>query len=65
MPERRKAKGPNPMDEENFPTDNPTRRAVDREMREPSNIRGPAEPIPRRKPPIHEAGDEDGRPSED
>lgn len=65
MPERRKGKGPSPMDEENFPTDNPTRRAVDREMREPSNVRGPTDPIPRRRPPLQEAEEEGGRSSEE
>lgn len=59
MPEgakkRRDASGQNPMDEENFPTRSPTRDAVEREMREPSNVRGPAHPTPARKPPIHEA----------
>lgn len=60
MPERRRRsseadQGPNPMEEENFPTESPTRRAVERDMREPSNIRGPSEPIPRRRPPIQEA----------
>ena len=60
MPERRRkpsdaSQGPNPMEEENFPTDSPTRRAVERDMREPSNVRGPSDPIPRRRPPIQEA----------
>ncbi len=55
MPRRK----PSPMDEENFPTRSPTRDAVEREMQEPGNIRGPTEPIPKRKPPIHDLEDAD------
>lgn len=44
----------NPMDEENFPDRSPTRDAVEREMDEPSNLRGPAHPKPRREPPTYE-----------
>ena len=46
------------MDEENFPERSPTRDAVEREMREPSNVRGSNEPVPRREPPAKEAADE-------
>ena len=62
MPYRKRkgtAAGPNPMDEENFPTRSPTRDAVEREMREPSNVRGPADPAPRRAPPAKEMDGED------
>jgi len=56
---------PNPMEEENFPTESPTRRAVERDMREPSNVRGPSSPIPRRDPPLKEAEDrEEAEPKE-
>lgn len=53
----RRTKGQNPMHEENFPTHSPTRDAVERDMREPSNLRGPAQPPPQRRPPLKEAGD--------
>ena len=62
MPSRRRkdaAPGPNPMHEENFPTRSPTRDAVEREMREPSNVRGPSDPAPRRVPPLKEMDGED------
>lgn len=58
IPKKKRAGSPNPMDEENFPTNNPTRRAVERDMKEPSNVRGPSDPTPHKKPPIQEAGDE-------
>ena len=61
MPRRK----PSPMDEENFPTRSPTRDAVEREMREPSNVRGPAEPAPKRKPPVREMREEEGAADED
>ncbi|HVM45797.1 MAG TPA: hypothetical protein VM582_07660 [Candidatus Thermoplasmatota archaeon] len=54
-PRRRRTSSPNPMEEENFPTRSPTRDAVEREMREPSNVRGPSSPVPRREPPAKEA----------
>ncbi|HET6404786.1 MAG TPA: hypothetical protein VFH78_09065 [Candidatus Thermoplasmatota archaeon] len=58
-PVRRKASGNvDPTAEENFP-DNPTRRAADREMNEPANLRPSARPLPRREPPAREL-DEDG-----
>lgn len=50
---RRKASTPNPMDEENFP-DNPTRRSADKHMAEPRNIPGSADPLPRKRAPVHE-----------
>lgn len=45
---------PNPMEEANFPEDSPTRRAVEREMREPANVRPSGSPLPRQRPPIQE-----------
>lgn len=54
-------------EEENFPKRSPTRDAVEREMREPSNLRGPA-PAKRRMPPMKEAGEAqlgDGSPAVD
>lgn len=56
-PERRRLKPQNPMDEENFPERSPTRDAVEREMQEPGNIRGPARPLPQKRPPLQEVGD--------
>lgn len=54
-PRRRKASSPNPMEEENFPTSSPTRRAVEREMDEPSNLRGPSDPVgDEDHPPVYE-----------
>ena len=65
-PRRRRAAGPNPMDEENFPPRSPTRDAVEREMREPSNVRGSHEPVPRREPPAKEVeAKEEGDSAED
>ncbi len=61
MPRRK----PSPMDEENFPTRSPTRDAVEREMREPSNVRGPGDPAPKRKPPVREMREEEGAADED
>lgn len=61
MPRRK----PNPMEEENFPTRSPTRDAVEREMREPGNLHGPAEPAPRRKPPVKDMREEEGAGDED
>lgn len=58
-PRRRKAHGQNPMDEENFPDRSPTRDAVEREMREPGNLRGPASGAPRRTPPTKELDEEE------
>lgn len=52
MPEKKqKSEGSGPMDEENFPTNNPTRRAADKHMDEPSNVRGPTNPTPSRVKP--------------
>lgn len=48
---------PNPMDEENFPPNNPTRRSAEKHMNEPSNVRGSQDPVPRRMP-TTEAGGE-------
>lgn len=62
MPDRKRRApdaSPNPMEEENFPTRSPTRDAVEREMQEPSNIRGPAQPAPRKTPPTQEAPEGD------
>lgn len=60
QPARRRKDAPiSPMEEENFP-DSPQRRAADREMDEPSNLRPSADPIPRRRAPAREAEDEDG-----
>lgn len=56
-PTRRRAKPQNPMEEENFPSHSPTRDAVEREMREPGNVRGPTRPTPEKRPPLKEAGD--------
>ena len=48
------------MEEENFPGRSPTRDAVEQKMQEPSNVRGPTDPIPREEPPRKEAtGDEE------
>lgn len=64
MPDEKQQKGnsqPNPMDEENFPPNSPTRRAVNREMDEPSNVRGPSKPTPdKTKPSPAEIGDSSG-----
>lgn len=49
--------GPNPMDEENFPRNNPTRKSADKNMREPSNVRGSKDPVPDKPQPIQEAGE--------
>lgn len=49
--------GPNPMEEENFPTNNPTRKSADKNMREPSNVRGSRDPVPDKGVPNKEAGD--------
>lgn len=43
-------------DEENFPRRSPTRDAVDREMKEPRNLREPAQPKPKKSPPTREMG---------
>lgn len=53
-------------EEENFPRRSPTRDAVEREMREPSNLRAPA-PKRRQMPSVKEAEDElgDGSPAVD
>lgn len=51
--------GPDPMEEENFPQNNPTRKSADKHMREPSNVRGSRDPVPRKPQPIHEAGGEE------
>lgn len=51
--------GPNPMEEENFPRNNPTRKSADKNMREPSNVRGSQDPVPRRMPTTEAGGDED------
>lgn len=56
-PKRRGMKPQNPMEEENFPPRSPTRDAVEREMREPGNVRGPARPTPEKRPPLKEVGD--------
>lgn len=47
-----------PTQEENFP-DNPTRRAADREMNEPSNLRPSARPTPRSDVPVRELEEEE------
>ena len=54
--------GPDPMGEENFPRNNPTRRSADEKMSEPSNVRPSNDPLPRRTPPTQEgaAGSEGG-----
>lgn len=57
-PKRRHLKPQNPMEEENFPEHSPTRDAVEREMREPGNVRGPTRPVPRTRPPLPEASDD-------
>lgn len=55
MPEEEEQKkqspATNPMEEENFPPKSPTRRAVERQMDEPSNVRGPTNPTPSRMKP--------------
>jgi hypothetical protein len=48
---------PDPMDEENFPPNNPTRKSAEKHMNEPSNVRGSRDPVPKRLP-TTEAGDE-------
>jgi len=50
--------GPNPMDEENFPRNNPTRKSADKHMSEPSNVRGSRDPVPRRMPVTEAEGGE-------
>ena len=49
-PVRRAARmpSPNPMDEENFPPNNPTRKSAEKHMNEPSNVRGSRDPVPKR-----------------
>lgn len=47
MPERRRPRAGEPMEEENFPTRSPTRDAVEREMDEPGNLQG-SHPIHRK-----------------
>lgn len=59
LPQRKKAPSQNPMEEENFPSRSPTRDAVEREMREPGNLRGPASPTPRKSPPMKELDEEE------
>lgn len=41
---------PDPMDEENFPPNNPARKSAEKHMNEPSNVRGSREPVPKRLP---------------
>lgn len=50
---------PNPMDEENFPPNNPTRKSAEKHMNEPSNVRGSKEPVPKRLPTTE--ADEEGK----
>lgn len=64
MPEEKQqsgGSGSNPMEEENFPVNNPTRRAADKHMDEPSNIRPPTKPTPSRMRPSPVEGDEQTR----
>lgn len=53
--------GPNPMDEENFPRNNPARKSAEKHMNEPSNVRGSQDPVPKRMPTTEaDAGGGDG-----